>query len=233
MRRYLLLVLLLFSPACVRADPVEFSYSFTASPGYTQAGGYGNINVKTFASDDGSTLSFKYGGSRLVLALASGTDTATPGDAGASGPSTTIPIGTFTFTPARHPRGSFSFDSYPTITLALTDNASQQTATLDLFADFGGDTSPSAGGYVEGGTYGAPLLLGNHAYDVFASTSFVLPDDNGALSGTLYAQVSVSNPADAISTDGVPPRQAPEPSGLLLAGTALSLLALRRLRRAR
>jgi hypothetical protein len=232
-RRFPLLLLLLFTPACVRADPVEFSYSFTASPGYISASGYDSISVKTSASPDGSTLSFKYGGSRLVLALASGTDTATPGDAGAFGASTTIPIGTFTFTPAANPRGSFSFDSYPTLTLALTDNASKQSTTMTLYADFGGDTSPSGGGYVEDGTYGAPLLLGNHAYNVFASTSVVLPDDNGALSGTLYAQVSVSTPADAITTTSAPPIQAPEPSGLLLAGTALSLLTLRRLRRAR
>lgn len=233
--------LLLAAPALVRAEPVGFAYSYSAGTGYLEAGGYGPIDLSSTASEDGQSLSVSFGGNRVDLTFASGTDVATRGDPGVLGPPTRVPMATVTFTPAALPgKSDFSFDAYFSGAMKLTDLASGESYTFDLEMDVWGYSADPAGATVAAwlyrGTWELPLL-GGTAYDASPVDWVWVSGYEGELVGQLYVDVVVGDPEAGGHVpddypDGDPqPTAAPEPSALLLGGVGVCLLALTPLRR--
>jgi hypothetical protein len=243
-----LLALLTLAVGAARADPVGFSYNVSISPGDLNAWGPGPISLSQSAAADGSSLTVNFGSGTSTLTAVAGSATATPGGADFwSATPTAIPIATATSaTIANGPAVNFSFNATPTITLHLTDTTSGTSGDVTLGGALGGsvfpDRSTSLGAGAAWGLWYSSVTLGGHTYSVDVSNSGVALNAAGGDPVTLFAQVYVDRPAPdwnpggppwAPGPGGVDLSTAPEPSSLLLAGTAMSLVGLAASRRRR
>jgi hypothetical protein len=141
-----------------------------------------------------------------------------------------IPGGSITANSASPSSDSFSagYD----ITLHLTDNASGQAKDFNWHGTISGTISPTSSSLTN--TFSAPLTetatVGNNKYSVTIDpTTSPIPAPNSGGARTVFdALVSV---APASSGDGGGVNSVPEPSSLLLFGSAVSLLGLARRRK--
>ena len=225
------------SPSAIRADVVGFSYSWSVAAGDLGAGGVGPITLSQIAAADGSSVTINYGGGTATLAVApSGSASTTPGGTDfASATPAIIPVGTLMTFASTGPVGSFWFSAGNQFTLHLTDTASGQSGDMTLFGSVNGTVAPTGSNLVASvfGNSFQTLQLGTHTYSVDT-----LADLPGSDPGSLFTQVFIDRPDPSLLTpeggvdfgSNVP---APEPSSLLLAGTALSFLGGLSLRKRR
>jgi hypothetical protein len=193
----LIVSVLLLDGGVARADFMNWSASWSLGPGQGP--------------------SFVSGLSNVALALS---------PAGAGGPS--LNVGNFTTNSVT--TEADTFHSTYDLSMHITDGTTHDTGTLTFHGLISGTTGPDGQGLTN--NFSNPsqtLTLDGHSYKVSLEPSTVIPDTNHAAI-TLSALVSV---ADASSKGGGSQgqggqqqggggvQQAPEPSSLLLVGTAL------------
>ena len=242
--RVLLLVALALTPCAAKADPVGFSYSWSIAGGDVSASGPGPISLSQSVASNGSSVTTNYGsGFTTVTVAAGGTASTTPGGADFfSATPAALPLATLTTPAFPGPVGGiFTFSANNPFTLQLTDTASGQSGTLTLSGNTYGNLSKvgSTFGLSASGDPSQSVLLGGHRYSVDAVNS-VADSGPGGDPASYFARVYIDRPAVVFfppifeGNGGV--ASVPEPSSLLLAGSALSLLggaALRKRRRVR
>ena len=212
---------------------VGFSYSWSVASGDLTAGGAGPITLSQIAAADGSSVTVNYGVGTATLAVApGGSASTTPGGADfLSATPAIILAATLTTSASTVPVGSFGFTAGNQFTLHLTDTASGQSGDLTLFGSVNGTVAPE-GTSINASLYGnnfQSLQLGTHTYSAYSSADSLSSD-----SGSLFAQVYIDRPDPSwLTAAGNGFVHAPEPSSLLLAGTALSFLGGLSLRKRR
>jgi hypothetical protein len=227
---------LLISPN-LSAAPITLSYSWSLGDVNLEASGPGPISLSQTKADDGSWVMIDHGNGTATFTVAPGGTVDVP-ETIAPGDTFTIPMGTVLRTPKPSVTGGdFSFNALLPLTLKLGDIAAGESIPLTVTAALGGKVSPEGANIGMSGLWwsGWPDLgstIGGHFYSVIDVIE--LKDETDPNLSHVYAVLSADSPVYWLFRDGQPialPVNVPEPSGLVLAGCALSLLGLRRWRR--
>lgn len=220
------LAALLAVPPSLRADPVDFSVSWSVGPGLLTVWGGGPINLSLDTAPDGLSFTVDHG-------TAAGTFTA--GGWVGSGPlsdgvtpSAVVNLGAITFSPMPTGKaGEYLFSALMPLLAEITDTTTNTVGLAVLDLTLSGSVSPDSNTYwIEAAGPGGTLVDGH----VFAVT---LDLQAVAATGTteLYANVFVAPiPPPEDLESGPPPSiyAVPEPTSLLLGLAGLPLLRLRR-----
>jgi hypothetical protein len=237
-------LMLALAPVTARADQVGFSYSAAIDTGTVyglSAGGLGPITLSQSTAPDGSSYAVNFGsGSASMNAAPGGNASATPGADYFSATPTPITVATFSTAALAGPLGDFSFTATAVLRVTLTDAASGQSGVFALTNFISGTVSPDGTFSLTGGNTDGyfSTTIGGHVYSLDLSSAEVTLPGPGQPGVDLVAQVYVDRPDPSVLGGGpgvpVPVVTAvPEPTGLTLAGAALSLVGLAALRRGR
>lgn len=200
----LLLTALVLSPAsAVRAESIDFSYSWSSMPSPVYPSGTGSV---TFSASAPSTAS---------AILGSQTATYIPGAELTSTSSATSPPD--------------SFDTPFNLKLTLKDIASGQMGQLTFTGKLAGTLTSTSSTLTS--TFDNPLMqpltLGDHIYSVTIGPMLVNVPSPGSAGALIDARITVAS--NVIAPPPPPPvQETPEPGTLLLGATAvLGVLARR------
>ena len=206
----LLTVAVLFGPTVARADPITFSYSWDVDKSVF-TGGTGTVALAT--ETPGTNTPVAPGSPAFVHGARVTTDSTTA--------------------------GSDTFSGTFTLTMHLTDDASQAHADLGFTGTVSGTLTPtSADLKINFDNPGPPLnspftrtvTLGNNDYTVTLAPTLgyiMAPSPKGQAS--IDAQVAVAPHTQGGGGGTPPPTQTPEPASLVLGATAVLGFAARRL----
>jgi hypothetical protein len=197
-----------------RADQIDFSYHWTVQPASVITGGTGSVQFSV-APDPTTPQGITLGNTLPTLIPAATVLTAS----GATNPPDTFSTKPFSLSLTLTDTASGQSNASNPLVFAGTINGSLTQNTSSL-------TSTFASGSVT-----QTVTLGGHQYTVTIDPSMVSLPDPTSGSAVIDALVTAVNATGGGTTGGGGTSNAPEPSGLVLAATAVLGLAARRFRR--